>query len=312
MKLISVVTPCFNEEENIGEVYKQVKKVFEGLSKYTYEHIFIDNNSQDETVSILKDIAAKDTNVKIIVNSRNFGFIRSPFYGLLQSSGDAATILSADLQDPPALLVDFLEKWEKGFRIVIAVKKKSKFPDVMRAIKNIFYNIMKNMSEIDFIRNFSGYGLYDKSVIEALRKYDECYPNVRSLICEIGFKKAEVEYLKSARKKGRTKNNLYFLFDMSMLNITNSSKVPLRIVTLLGFIISLISIFVAFVYFVYKLIYWDNFGFGMAPLVMGLFFFSSMQLFFIGIVGEYIGLIYTQVFKRPLVIEKERINFDNN
>ncbi len=309
MRSISVVTACYNEEDNVRELYQQVKEAFSRLPGYQYEHIFIDNASQDRTVPILKEIAAKDKNVKIIVNTRNFGHIRSPFHGLLQSNGDAVISLVADLQDPPSLIPDFIQKWEEGYKIVIGVKKQSKEPRLMFTIRKLFYNLLGTLSEIEQVKNFTGFGLYDKKIIEILRSIDDPYPYFRGLIADIGYDICRIEYVQPKRKKGITKNNFYSLYDMAMLGITNYSKVPLRLATMLGFSIAVISFLVALVYLIYKLIFWQGFQLGMAPLIIGIFFFSAVQLFFIGIIGEYIGSIHTQVLKRPLVIEKERVNF---
>lgn len=310
MKLISVVTACFNEEENVKEVYEQVKAVFNDLSQYEYEHIFIDNASKDRTVALLKEIAQKDHRVKIIVNTRNFGQIRSGTHVLMQAKGDAVIGIVADLQDPPEMITDFIRKWEEGYKIVIGVKSKSEESPFFFAVRKTYYNLIGRLSEIELIKNFTGFGLYDQKVIEILRSIEDPYPYFRGLICDIGFERAVIEYVQPVRKRGFTKNNFYTLYDLAMLGITNHSKVPLRLATMTGFIVALMSLLVALGYFVYKLIFWENFQVGMAPLVIGLFFFSSVQLIFIGIIGEYIGAIYTQVLKRPLVIEKERINFD--
>lgn len=309
MKLISVVTPCYNEEQNVEEVYKQVKGIFDKLKDYSYEHIFIDNDSTDDTVNILKGLAAKDKNVKIIVNARNFGHIRSPFYALLQAKGDAVISLSCDLQDPPCLIKEFIKKWEEGMKIVVGVKKGSDEPFLVFCVRRLYYEIINRLSETELIKNFTGFGLYDKSVIDILKQINDPYPYFRGLICDIGFEKAKIEYIQPVRKKGVTNNNLYTLYDMAMLGITNYSKIPLRLAAMLGFFSAIISISVAIVYFIYKLMFWNTFSVGVAPLVIGFFFLFSVQLFFIGILGEYIGSIHTQVQKRPLVIEKERINF---
>jgi glycosyltransferase involved in cell wall biosynthesis len=309
MKLISIVTPTYNEQDNVEEIYSRVKKVLAGLPHYSHEHIFIDNASTDRTLEILKSLAQKDKSVKIIVNARNFGHIRSPFYGLLQAKGDAVVFLAADLQDPPELIADFIRKWEEGSKIVAGVKKKSREFPPMFAVRKLFYNLIGGLSEVKQIPNFMGFGLYDRRVIEILREIDDPYPYFRGLICDIGFDVAEIEYVQSRRERGSTKNNFYTLYDMAMLGITNHSKVPLRLATMLGFIISVICILVAIGYFIYKLIFWERFDVGMAPLVIGFFFFAAVQLFFIGMLGEYIGAIHTQVLRRPLVIEKERINF---
>ena len=309
MKLISIVTPCYNEEENVREVNRQVKEVFERLPGYTFEHIFIDNASTDKTVQVLREMAAEDKKVKVIVNSRNFGHIRSPFHAFLQTKGDAATILAADLQEPPVLIYDFIKKWEAGYKIVIAIKRKSAENKLMFFLRRMYYKLVKKMADIELVQNFGGYGLYDRKVIEILREVNDPYPYFRGLICEIGFERAEIEFDLAVRKKGKTKNNIYTLFDMAMLGITSHSKVPLRLATMMGFFGATISILIAAGYFVYKLIFWDSFTVGIAPLVIGLFFFGAVQLFFIGILGEYIGAIFTHVQKRMLVVEKERINF---
>jgi glycosyltransferase involved in cell wall biosynthesis len=310
MKLISVLTACYNEEENIGEVYRQVREIFAAkLQNYAYEHVFIDNASTDRTVPLLKEIAAHDRNVRIIVNTRNFGHIRSPFHGLLQCRGEAVISLVADLQDPPGLIVDFIRQWEAGNKIVVGVKKKSREARWMFALRNLFYRLIGVLSEVGQVKGFTGFGLYDKKVIEILRTIDDPYPYFRGLISDIGFPIARIEYTQPTRKRGRTKNNFYSLYDMAMLGITNHSKVPLRLAAMLGFLVASFSALFALGYLVYKLIFWNSFTVGIAPLVIGLFFFSAVQLFFIGIIGEYIGAIHTQVLKRPRVIEKERINF---
>jgi len=310
MKLISVITPCFNEEDNIQEVYQQVKNAFDKIQGYRYEHIFIDNASTDRTVEILKGIAQADHNVKIIVNSRNFGIVRSPYYALLQAKGDAVIFVMADLQDPPHMLVDFVKKWEKGYKIVIGVKKKSKENPVMFRLRKFYYSLMERIAEVEHIRNFTGFGLYDKSFVDVLKKMDNPYPYFRGLVADLGPERFEIEYEQPERKKGLTKNNFYILYDAAMLGFVNHSKVPLRVASFTGFVGAFISLIVAICYFIYKLLYWSKFSVGIAPIVIGFFFFASVQLFFIGMVGEYIGAIYTQVLKRPLVIEKERINFD--
>jgi len=309
MSLISVVTACYNEEKNVEELYGQVKNIFDNLKNYTYEHIFIDNASTDSTVEILKEIASKDKNVKIIVNARNFGHIRSPFYALFQTKGDAVISLACDLQDPPYLIKDFIKKWEEGSKIVVGIKKGSDEPFWLFWIRQLYYNIINRLSETELLKNFTGFGLYDRAIIEILKEIDDPYPYFRGLICDIGFEKAKIEFIQPVRKKGATKNNFYTLYDMSMLGITSYSKIPLRLATMLGFISAAISILVAIIYFIYKLMFWNTFSVGIAPLIIGFFFLFSVQLFFIGILGEYIGSIHTQVLKRPLVIEKERINF---
>ena len=310
MKKISIVTACYNEEENIEPLSDYVRDLFKGsLSNYDYEHIFIDNCSTDKTVSALRKLVDKDKKVKVILNTRNFGHIRSPYHAMFQTSGDATILLSADFQDPPDLIESFVKEWVQGFKVVVGVKTKSEENFLMFGVRKIYYKFLGSYSESEQIKNFTGFGLYDKSFIECIKNLDDPYPYLRGLITELGFERKEIDYTQPARKKGRTKNNIYTLYDMAMLGFVNHSKVPLRMATFLGFVISVISIFVAGIYLTYKLLYWDEFQTGTAPLIIGLFFFSSLQLIFIGIVGEYVGAIYTQVKKRPLVVEKERINF---
>ena len=309
MKKISIVTPTFNEEENIREVVDQVRTVFSGLPQYDYEHIFIDNASEDKTVSILRELVAHDPHVKIIVNARNFGSLRSPYYGLLQTTGDAAVMILADLQDPPALIPEFIKKWEEGFKIVVGVKDKSEESRVLFAVKKFYYSLLKNFADIDLIKNFNGFGLYDKSFVQVLQKLDDPYPYLRGAISEVGFAHAEIKYVQADRKKGKSHNNFYSLYDTAMLGFVSHSKVPLRLASFIGFGAAIISFLIGLVYLMRKLLSWSTFELGLAPLVVGLFFLGSVQLFFIGVIGEYVGAIYTQVKKRPLVIEKERINF---
>ncbi len=309
-KLISIITPCYNEEDNVMDVYSQVRDVFFNIKDYAYEHIFIDNSSTDRTVEILKGIAKEDYNVKIIVNSRNFGVVRSPYHALLQSRGDAVVVVTADLQDPPYLIKDLIERWERGYKIVLAVKEGSDESKLMFGIRKLYYNVYNKLSDVQIVTNYCGFGLYDKQIIDILRRFDDPYPDLRSLLGEMGFDRSLLTYKQPVRKRGFTKNDFYQLFNQAMLGITSHSKVPLRLATMTGFAVAILSLIIAFGYFIYKLIFWDSFSVGIAPLVIGLFFFSAVQLFFVGIIGEYIGAIHTQVLKRPLVIEKERINFD--
>ncbi|MFC1567426.1 glycosyltransferase [Thermodesulfobacteriota bacterium] len=312
-KLISIMSNCYNEEDNVEEIYRQIKEVMDQYkSIYTYELIFVDNASTDGTVNKIKNIIEKDKNVRLIVNSRNYGQVRSPYHGLLQTNGDAAISMAADLQDPPSLIKDFIEKWEEGFKNVIGVKIKSKENIIMSLVRNIYYHLIAGISETEQIRNFTGFGLYDRQFINVLRNLNEPYPYFRGLIAELGFSRVEIPYTQPKRRKGKTKNNFYTLYDIAMTGFVNHSKLPLRLAAFIGFVSGSISLMVAIIYFIYKLSYWDRFDVGIAPLVIGLFFFTSVQLFFIGIIGEYIGAIFTQVKNRPLVIEKERINFPSN
>jgi glycosyltransferase involved in cell wall biosynthesis len=310
MKTISVLTPCFNEEENVEEVYRQVRAQFVKMGAYHYEHIFIDNNSADDTVGVLKRIASRDHNVKVIANARNFGHIRSPMHAFLQTRGDAVIGIVADLQDPPELIPEMVARWEEGFLMVLCLKRSSEENPLMFWVRKKYYAWVQRLSSIETFQNFTGFGLYDRKVVEAVRAFDDPYPYFRGMIAEIGLPHYELFYDQPRRKRGFTKNNFYTLYDMAMLGITNLSKVPLRFVTLLGFASSAVSLLVGLVYLLYKLVFWSNFTVGIAPLVIGLFFLGSIQLLSLGILGEYIGSIQTQVRKRPYVIEKERVNFE--
>lgn len=309
MKLISIVTPCYNEQDNVEELYNQVKEIFDTRVNYQYEHIFIDNASTDNTVKILKSLAEKDHHVKIIVNSRNFGHIRSPYHAILQAQGDAVISIAADLQDPPALIPDFLRQWEAGFKIVAGVKPTTQENFPMSAIRRSYYNLIAQLADIKLIKNFTGFGLYDHTVINILRDMNDSYPYFRGLISEIGFPVAEIPFEQPTRKRGITKNNFYTLYDMAVLGMTNHSKLPIRLATMGGFLLSILSLLMAVIFLILKLSLWSHFPIGIAPIIISIFFLASVQLFFIGIVGEYVLSIHTQVLKRPLVIERERINF---
>lgn len=311
-KKISIVSSAYNEEGNIRELYKQVKKQMEMLAdKYDYEQIVLDNASTDGTLNVLRQIAAEDKNFKVIVNARNFGHIRSPYYGILQCQGDAVIYMASDLQDPPSLLPKFIAKWEEGYKVVLGQKNKSKESWLFFAVRRLYYWLLNlvNDSGAPLLSNCTGFGLYDKCVVDELRKLDEPYPYLRGLVCELGYSRALIPFVQPLRKRGLTKNNFYTLYDNAMTGFTNHSKVPLRLAALGGFVLGVFSFMLAMVYLVLKLLYWDAFPMGTAPLLLAVLFFSSVQLFFIGIIGEYIGAILTQVLKRPLVIENERINF---
>lgn len=309
MKLISIVTPCYNEEANVEALYKRVKEIVEKSGSYEYEHLFIDNASADGTQAVLKKLAAADNKVKVIINTRNFGHIRSPFYALTQAGGDAVILMASDFQDPPEMINEFLKKWEAGYKVVLGIKTNSAESGLMFAVRKLYYNVVDGLADVRINKNNTGFGLYDREVIAQLRKLEEPYPFFRGLVSELGYEAARVEYFQPARKRGLTKNNFYTLYDIGMLGIINHSKVPLRLAIFAGGILAGLNLLVAFGYFVYKLVYWNSFSVGIAPAVIGLFFFSSVQLIFLGVIGEYIGAIYTQTLKRPLVIEKERINF---
>ncbi|TRU42948.1 MAG: glycosyltransferase [Microcystis aeruginosa Ma_QC_Ca_00000000_S207] len=310
-KSISIVTPCYNEQDNVELLYTQVKEIFDGLENYEYEHIFIDNDSQDKTLSLLENMARKDLRVKIIVNARNFGFVRSLYHGLLQGTGDAVVLIFADLQDPPALIIDFLQRWEQGYQVVKGIKISSQENTLVYSIRRFYYYLVSVLAEeVELTSNFTGFGLYDKQVIEALRLIDDPYPYLKGLISEVGFKSAKIEYHQKVRKRGKSSFNFYRMYDLAMLGITTYSNFPLRLATMIGFALSLLSFLVGLVTLILKLLFWNLFPIGTAAIIVGLFLFSSVQLFFIGILGEYIGLINRRSLKRPLVVERKRVNFD--
>jgi polyisoprenyl-phosphate glycosyltransferase len=309
MKTISIVTPCYNEEANVLELYGRVRAVMAGLG-YVYEHIFIDNDSKDRTFEMLKAIACTDRNVKVIRNTRNFGHIRSPVHAIFQARGDAIVTISSDLQDPPELIPELIHHWERGLFVVIGVNNTSEESAIMSGLRTFYYRTVNRLSAIETYEHFTGFGLYDRAVVEKIKALNDPYPYFRGMIAEIGLPYIAVPYHKVQRKRGITKNNLYTLYDLAMLGITNLSKVPLRVVTFSGFVGSFLCIFISAVYFLYKLIFWTNFSVGIAPIVIGIFFFASVQLIFLGILGEYIGAIHTLVQNRPLVFERDRINFE--
>ena len=309
---ITILTPCYNEEGNIQPLYDRVREVFLPLHDYVYEHVFIDNASTDDTVSILRKIAARDKNVKVIINTRNFGHIRSPYHALLQCRGDAVIGMAADLQDPPELIPVFLEKWREGYKVVLGVKTTSAESSAMFAIRRLGYGLIDRLSEVKQVRNSTGFGLYDKAFVSALRRLPDPYPYFRGIVAELGFRYATVPYAQPQRAKGITKNNLYALYDLGVQGIVNHSKIPLRLATILGFFSSVVSLMAALVYLVMKLLFWYNLPIGVAPVIIGLFCVASVQLFFLGILGEYVGSIYTQVRNRPLVVEEERLNFEDD
>jgi glycosyltransferase involved in cell wall biosynthesis len=309
VKKISIVSGCFNEAGNVEELVARVAKVMESLPQYDYEQIIIDNASADGTQEILRKLASANPRLKVILNARNFGHIRSPYHGLMQGSGDATVALASDLQEPPELIPEMIKKWEEGAKAVVAIKDSSDESPLFFAIRRLYYSIVEGVAEIKTVKNFTGFGLYDRLILDYCRTVADPYPYFRGQISEIGLPIVEISYHQPARKRGITKNNFFTLYDLAMLGITNHSKVPLRLAAMLGFSMAILSLVVALVYLIYKLVFWYSLPVGTAPLVIGLFFFASVQLFFIGILGEYIGAIHTQVLKRPLVVEKERINF---
>lgn len=311
MKKISVLIPTYNEEKNVVPLSEEIINIFNNeLNNYKYEIIFIDNYSNDNTRLNIIKLCKENKNIKAIFNAKNFGWTKSPYYGLLQMTGDCVIVMCADFQDPPKMIVDFVREWESGYKIVIGIKNKSKENPIMYFIRNIYYKLIKNISETEHIEQFTGFGLYDKEFINVLKNLDDCYPYFRGIVAELGYKIKKINYEQQKRKFGKSKSNLYMLYDYAMLGIVSYSKIVMRLATMIGFLFSFLSFLSGLIYFVYKIIYWELFYIGIAPLIIGVFFIGSVQLFFIGLLGEYILNINTRVMKRPLVIEEKRINFD--
>lgn len=308
-KLISIVTPTFNEIENIELLLLRINEVISELEQYDFEFLVIDNCSTDGTQEKIRELASKDKRIKAIFNIRNFGHIRSPYYGLLQSLGEATIYLASDFQDPPELIPQFISEWEKGWSLVMAVKPVSMNSKIMHSIRKIYYSFIDRISDVQIIKDSTGFGLYDKKVLDNLRFIKDPYPFLRGLICELGYPVKTIKFVQPRRLGGITKNNFYTLFDIAMLGMISHSKLPIRLASITGFILGAMSILVGFYFLIMKIIFWDSFPLGIAPVITGLFFLSGIILFFIGILGEYIGSIHTYIQNRPIVIEKERINF---
>ena len=310
-KRLSVMIPCYNEEENVRAIYEAVRQQFvENLPQYDYEILFIDNKSQDQTRGIIRKICSEDKNVKAIFNCRNFGQFNSPYYAITQTSGECCITLCADFQDPPELIPQFVKEWENGYKLVIGVKTKSKESKIMYALRSLYYKVIKKMSDVQQIEHFTGFGLYDKSFVKTLRELDDPQPFIRGIVAELGPEYKEIEYTQPQRRAGKTHNNFYSLYDAAMLSFTSYTKIGLRLAVFAGAILGVISFVIAMVYLILKLVFWDRFAAGMAPILIGVFFMGSIQLFFIGLLGEYIMNINSRVMKRPLVVEEERINFE--
>jgi glycosyltransferase involved in cell wall biosynthesis len=310
MKTITLLSGTYNEVENVEELLQRVWSAVEPFKdKYRFEYIIIDNDSTDGTQELLRKLAVADKRLKLIFNMRNFGQIRSGQHVFLQAYGDAVIGLASDLQDPPELIPQFIAKWEEGYKIAVGVKNQSEESPLFFLARKAYYSVVSKLSHVELLKNVTGFGLYDQQVVELFRKLDDPYPYMRGIICDFGFPVAKIPFVQPVRKRGFTKNNFFSLYDYAMLGLTSSSKIPLRIATMLGFAMSLLCLLVAASYTVYKIMFWQNFPVGIAPVVIGMFLMASVQLLFIGVVGEYIGAIHTQVLKRPLVVEKERINF---
>ena len=309
-KKVSILIPCFNEEENVVPMSKAVVELFElQLPQYDYELVFIDNDSKDNTRPLLREICRQNPRVKAIFNAKNFGQFNSPYYGMLQTTGDCVISMVCDFQDPLELIPQYLEAWEEGYKIVIGVKKKSKEGLIMRGCRTLYYKILKKMSQVDIIEHFTGSGLYDRAFIEVLRDLKDPTPFLRGIVAELGYRRKEIEYEQPKRRAGKTHNNFFTLYDAAMLSFTSYTKSGLRIATFMGMFLAFGSFMIGMVYLILKLCYWDRFNAGTAPLLIGIFFIGSILLFFMGLMGEYIMSINQRVMNRPLVIEEERINF---
>ncbi len=309
MKKISIVVPCYNEEENVEPISEAIISEINKLQNYTYELIFIDNCSTDKTREKLIQLCNKNKDIKAIFNAKNFGQFNSPYYGLLQTTGDCTMLICADFQDPVDMIPKFIQEWENGYKIVIGVKNKSKENRIMYFLRSCYYKLIKKISDTEQIEHFTGFGLYDKDFIEVLRKLDDPTPFLRGIVAELGFQRKEIPYEQQKRRAGKTHNNFYKLYDAAMLSFTSYTKIGLRLATFLGIFVGIISFIIGIVYFILKLIYWDRFAAGMVPVLIGMFFLGALQLFFIGFLGEYILSINTRVMRRPLVVEEKRINF---
>ena len=313
MKKISVLIPCYNEEENVVPISKAVTEILEGeLSEYDYELVFIDNYSTDRTRDLLRMICGRNPKIKAIFNVTNFGQFNSPYYGICQTTGDCTIAMSCDFQDPVELIPVFVREWENGYQIVSGIKSSSKENGFIYFLRSMYYKVIKNMSSVEMIEHFTGFGLYDKTFVKLLRQLDDPLPFIRGVVAEYGYKRKDVEYEQPKRRAGKTHNNWYSLYDAAMLSFTSYTKIGLRLATFVGFLGSAFSILVAVVYLTMKLVWWDRFPAGMIPVLLGIFVIGSMQLFFIGLLGEYIMNINTRVMHKPLVVEEERINFDES
>ena len=311
MKKISVLIPCYNEAENVGPISRAVTEILEKeLPQYDYELVFIDNDSTDGTRDIIRGLCADNPRIKAILNARNFGQFNSPYYGMLQVTGDCVIEMVADFQDPVEMIPKYIHEWEKGYKIVIGIKTSSKENRLMYWLRSCYYKTIKKLSDVEQIEHFTGSGLYDREFIEVLRNLDDPTPFLRGIVAELGYRRKEIPYEQPRRRAGKTHNNFYRLYDAAMLSVTSYTKAGLRLATIFGSICAVVSMLIAMVYLVMKLIWWDRFSAGMAPMLIGMLFLGSVQLFFIGFLGEYIMSINQRVMKRPLVIEEERINFN--
>lgn len=309
-KLISIVIPCYNEEENVVAIANAIEQEMQSsLSRYNYEIIFIDNDSQDNTRPLLRELCSRRERVRAILNAKNFGQFNSPYYGMCQANGDCVILMCCDFQDPIEMLPSIVAEWEKGAKIVSCIKTASKENPIMRALRTMYYKTIRRMSSVDQIEHFTGFGLYDRSFVDVLRNLNDPTPFLRGIVAELGFNRVNLPYTQAKRRAGHTHNNFFTLFDAAMLSFTSYTKVGVHILTFVGMLLAAISLIIAAVMLVLKLIYWDRYVAGIAPMLVGLFFLHAMELLFIGFVGEYVMSINTRVMNRPLVIESERLNW---
>ena len=314
-KKISIVIPCYNEQDNVGPISEAVRAQFDNvplLQKYDWEILFMDNDSKDATRDRIRELCAKDKHIKAIFNAKNFGQFNSPYYGMLQTDGDATMLMAADFQDPPELIEQYVQGWEEGYKIVIGIKEQSSDDRFIYALRCLYYKMIRKFSQVDQIEHFTGFGLYDREFIKVLRDLDDPTPFLRGIVAELGFRRKEIPYSQPKRRAGKTSNNFYTLYDAAMLSFTSYTKVGLRVATFAGAICAGLCMVVAIIYLIMKLIWWDRFPAGMAPLLLGMLFLGSVQIFFIGLVGEYILSINQRVMNRPLVVEEERLNFEGD
>lgn len=312
-KKISVMIPCYNEEENARPIYEAVKNELEtSLPQYDYEILFIDNKSTDKTREIIREICKEDKKVRAIFNCRNFGQFNSPYYGIINTSGDCCITICADFQDPVELIPQFVKEWENGYKVVIGVKTQSKESKIMYALRSLYYKAIKKMSNVEQIEHFTGFGLYDKSFVKTLRELDDPQPFIRGIVAELGPERKEIEYTQPQRRAGKTHNNFYSLYDAAMLSFTSYTKIGLRLAVFAGGAFSVIGFIIALIYLILKLVNWYRFPAGTTPILIGVFLMGSIQMFFIGLLGEYIMNINSRVMKRPLVVEEERLNFEED
>lgn len=308
MKKVSIVIPTFHEEGNVIPLTKAVVNEMDRLPQYDYEILFIDNASKDTTQEKIRELCTKNSHIKAIFNAKNFGGLNSPIYGLFQAAGDCAILLCADFQDPVEMIPRFIEEWEKGYSIVCGIKTTSRENRLMYFIRSVYYKLIKKMSSIEQIEHFTGFGLYDRQFLDFIKGLQDPTPFLRGLVAEFGSNRKDIPYEQQRRRAGKTSTNFYWLYDVAMLSFTSYTKIGLRIATFAGFVCALISLLVAAVYFVLKIVYWNDFPMGTAPILIGVFFFGSVQLFFTGLIGEYILSINKRIMNRPLVVERERIN----